>query len=72
MMEPIGLTLLLISGVGAGAVTIRRKRDRAEQRKAAQLRRDLRLADLRVQSEFHRARRAMNDASGQSWRNLAG
>ena len=71
-MEPIGLTLLLIGGLGAAGVAARRERSRAEQRKAAQLRRDLHMADLRVQSEFHRARREMNDAAGQSWRNLAG
>lgn len=71
-MDPIGLTLLLIGGLGAAGVAARRKRARAEQCKAVQLRRDLHLADLRVQSEFHRTRRAMNDVAGQSWRNLAG
>jgi hypothetical protein len=30
------------------------------------------VADRRVEAEFQRARRAMNDAAGQSWRNLAG
>ncbi len=29
-------------------------------------------SDSRVQAEHLRARRAMNDAAGQSWRNLAG
>ena len=33
---------------------------------------DLLAADRRVAGEFHRARHAMNDAAGQSWRNLAG
>lgn len=72
MMEPIGLTLLLISGLGAGAIAIREERIRASRRKATRLRRNLHVADLRVQSEFHQARRAMNEAAGQSWRNLAG
>lgn len=30
------------------------------------------LADCGITSEFNRARHAMNDAAGQSWRNLAG
>lgn len=71
-MEPIGLALLLIGGLGAAGVAAHRDRARAEQRKADEIRRDLHVADLRVQSEFQRARRAMNDAAGQSWRNLAG
>lgn len=71
-MEPIGLTLLLVIGLGAGVVAIRRECARVDRRKTIQLRRDLHVADLRVQSEFHQARRAMNDAAGQSWRNLAG
>lgn len=71
-MEPVGLTLLLLGGLGAAGLASRRERKRSEQRKADQLRRDLHVADLRVQSDFNRARRAMNDASGQSWRNLAG
>lgn len=71
-MEPIGLTLLLLSGLGAAGVAARRERSRTGQRKAADLRRDLHVADLHVQSDFRRARRAMNDAAGQSWRNLAG
>lgn len=29
-------------------------------------------SDSRIQAEHLRARRAMNDAAGQSWRNLAG
>lgn len=28
--------------------------------------------DARVQADYLQARRAMNDAAGQSWRNLAG
>lgn len=71
-MEPIGLTLLLLGGLGAAATAVRCERQRAEQNKATEVRRNLHMADLQVQSEFHRARRAMNDAAGQSWRNLAG
>lgn len=36
------------------------------------LKTDLLIADQRINHEFHQARRAMNDATGQSWRNLAG
>lgn len=71
-MEPIGLTLLILGGLGAAGVAVRRERTRGDQRKAAQVRRDLHVADLHVQSDFQRARRAMNDAAGQSWRNLTG
>ena len=34
-MEPIGLTLLLISGLGAGAIAIRGERIRASRRKGS-------------------------------------
>lgn len=71
-MEPIGLTLLLLGGLGAAATAARHERSRAQQRRETELRRNLHVADLQVQSDFHRARRAMNDAAGQSWRNLAG
>lgn len=36
------------------------------------LKTDLLIADHRIHHEFHQARRAMNDAAGQSWRNLTG
>jgi hypothetical protein len=36
------------------------------------VRTELLIADQRIASEFHRACHAMNDAAGQSWRNLAG
>ena len=71
-MEPIGLTLLLLGGLGAAATAARREHSRSQQHKEAELRRNLHVADLHVQSDFRRARRAMNDAAGQSWRNLAG
>ncbi|MDV6310740.1 hypothetical protein R3Q15_02295 [Gordonia amicalis] len=35
-----------------------------------QLQRTLRDADQKVEDEFRLARRAMNEAAGQSWRNL--
>lgn len=33
---------------------------------------ELHSADQRLDTEYRQARRAMNDAAGQSWRNLAG
>ncbi|OBK19138.1 hypothetical protein [Mycobacterium sp. 1245852.3] len=42
------------------------------QRSLAQLKTELTIADHRINHDFHHARRAMNDAAGQSWRNLAG
>lgn len=41
-------------------------------RSLAQLKTELLIADHRISHDFHQARRAMNDAAGQSWRNLAG
>ena len=71
-MEPLGLTLMALGGLGAAAFAAHRDRLRAQRRSEDLLRQQLHVADQRVQSEFHRARRAMNDAAGQSWRNLAG
>lgn len=48
----------------------RMARTRSSRRET--VRTELRTADRRVETEFQRARRAMNDAAGQSWRNLAG
>ena len=42
------------------------------QRSPESIHAELLLADQRVDYEYHHARRAMNDAAGQSWRNLAG
>lgn len=39
---------------------------------AEQIRREALAADREVQAEFRVAKRSMNDAAGQSWRNLAG
>lgn len=36
------------------------------------IRAELLIADQRLNAEYRHARRAMNDAAGQSWRNLAG
>lgn len=41
-------------------------------RSLAELKTELVIADHRINHDFHQARRAMNDAAGQSWRNLAG
>lgn len=46
-------------------------RNHTEQAEA-ELRGRLHEADAQVSAEHRRARRAMNDAAGQSWRNLAG
>lgn len=68
-MEPIGLSLVALGVVATGALAVRRERRRdAEDR----LRRELLRADRQLSSEYHRARCEMNDAAGQSWRNLAG
>lgn len=36
------------------------------------IRTELLIADQRLDAEYRQARRAMNDAAGQSWRNLTG
>lgn len=41
-------------------------------RTAAQIRVDLHRADAQVGDALRQARRSMNDAAGQSWRNLTG
>lgn len=45
---------------------------RPRQSAADKVRTELFVADQRIASEFQRARRAMNEAAGQDWRNLAG
>lgn len=37
-----------------------------------EIRQQVAASELRVDAEFTKARAAMNDAAGQSWRNLAG
>ncbi|GAA1508653.1 hypothetical protein [Nocardioides humi] len=66
-MEFVALGLLAVAGIGT---VIANHRDRHEA--AEQVRRELIAADRRLAGEYQRARRAMNDAAGQSWRNLAG
>lgn len=69
-MEPIGLGLLVVGAASSSLWIAHRERRRrsAELR----LRRELLQADQRIAREFGQARRSMNDAAGQSWRNLAG
>ena len=58
-------TLYMVSGIHDEVVTWwhRRQIDRVQA--------ELRSAQSAVDNEFRRARRDMNDAVGQSWRNLA-
>lgn len=42
-----------------------------QERNAEKVRAELRAAELAIDSQFRQARREMNDAAGQSWRNLA-
>ncbi|GAB6987870.1 hypothetical protein JCM10369A_43990 [Nocardioides pyridinolyticus] len=69
-MEPVGLGLLVLGAVASSLWAARRERRRYA--KTVSVRRDLAIADQRVEREWRHARRAMNDAAGQSWRNLAG
>lgn len=67
------LVFLVLILVGSFiAITVRRIYAVRRAAVADKVRRDLLAADQRVASEHLRARRAMNDAAGQSWRNLAG
>jgi hypothetical protein len=64
------LVLLVVCSLVAHALGLFRVRP---HRSAADtIRSDLFVADQKVAAEHLRARRAMNDAAGQSWRNLAG
>jgi hypothetical protein len=66
------LLALAICSLGAHLVGLFRMVSRRRPGAAERVHRDLVLADLRIDSEFQRARRAMNEAAGQDWRNLAG
>lgn len=68
-MELIILTLLILGCIGVVVALIRRERARSDE---ARVHHDLQVADLHIQSEFHEARRRMNESAGQPWRNLAG
>lgn len=63
------LTFLLFCGaaVCVWVATVESRRSVTDAVRA-----ELLSADQRVDTEYHQARRAMNDAAGQSWRNLAG
>lgn len=63
------LMLLVVCSLVAHALGLFRVRPR---RSADTIRSDLFVADQKVAAEHLRARRAMNEAAGQSWRNLAG
>ncbi|MBZ5736074.1 hypothetical protein K8Z61_16385 [Nocardioides sp. TRM66260-LWL] len=64
------LVLLVACSLVAHALELFRIRPR--QSAADKIRSDLFAADQKVATEFHRTRRAMNEAAGQDWRNLAG
>lgn len=69
-MEPIGFSLVLLGAAGSALwATRREKRRQAVERR---LRRELLAAEQRIARAHGQARRDMNDAAGQSWRNLAG
>ena len=65
------IVLLIISSLAVRATASAFGR-RANITPAEQIRTGLFDADQHLSSEFQRAREAMNDASGQTWRNLAG
>lgn len=72
-MEVLGVLLVLSAGIlGAGLVRIFWWTGRGRSSRSRRQRDELQLANLQVDGEFRRARLAMNDAAGQSWRNLAG
>lgn len=64
MIAFVGFLILVTATLGVLASASRRSR-------TEQIRRDLLRADQQVHVEHRKARRAMNDAAGQSWRNLA-
>ncbi|OZE13478.1 hypothetical protein CH255_13255 [Rhodococcus sp. 05-2255-2A2] len=64
LLVAVGLVML---GGGILLVDAYESVETQEQR----LRRDVLRADQQVQREYREARRAMNIASGQAWRNLA-
>lgn len=64
------LALLALCSLVAHTLELFRIRPRRSA--ADKVRSELFVADQRIGSEFQRARRAMNEAAGQDWRNLAG
>lgn len=69
MLELLVILALLL--FCAAAVGIARAESQRRSSSEA-LRIELLTADHRITSEYHQARRAMNDAAGRSWRNLTG
>ncbi len=70
MVEALAIVAFLLWCAAAVCVAIARHDNR--QRSAESLRAELLHADHQVAIAHRQARRAMNDAAGQSWRNLAG
>lgn len=69
----IGLLLALAFVACCGlAVCIAVLASSAHQPSPDDIRSELHYADQQVAQDHRQARRAMNDAAGQSWRNLAG
>lgn len=60
----------LLGNLLLGYIDLRVSRRSAQSR--ADIREQFALSELRVDAEFANARASMNDAAGQSWRNLAG
>lgn len=67
-MEAFITFLILVAVVGV--LVWVEHRDRTTQHKRDEVIRQLRKADSAVQREFLTTKRRMNDAAGQSWRNL--
>lgn len=70
MMEFVALGLLAVASIGTAIANHRHSHVRREA--AEQVCRELMAADRRLAVGYQGARRAMIDAAGQSWRNLAG
>ena len=66
------LGLLAACSLAGRVALLTSRHGRARRTPAAVVRFELFVADRRVDAEYQRARRAMNEAAGQSWRNLAG
>lgn len=71
-MGGLVVILLMLAGIVVGVRALRYYEARSEHLAEVQLRNELLTADDKLAEEFGRARRAMNGAAGQSWRDLAG
>jgi len=67
-MAFVALVVLVVVGV-AIALLVSTSSERRDQTRAEQLRSQVRQTDAAIARDHQRARRAMNDAAGQSWRN---